>query len=180
MNHTRRSLLAAAGAAGLGALSGCLGSLTGGGGTDAAQAGDWYDVELTDVRSDETFTVSEFEKPVLLETFAVWCSTCLRQQEELVKFHEAVGDDVVSVTVNVDQNEDAGKVRRHLEEHGFDWRYAISPPAMTRSLVDQFGQSITVPPKAPVVLVCPDGNARRLADGVKSADTLRSEVDEGC
>jgi thiol-disulfide isomerase/thioredoxin len=45
----------------------------------------WMDiVELTDVATGQTFKLSDFKgKPVLLESFAVWCPTCLRQQETL-------------------------------------------------------------------------------------------------
>jgi cytochrome oxidase Cu insertion factor (SCO1/SenC/PrrC family) len=193
----RRQVLAALSGVGVAGLAGCLGSLGGegndtttdqadattdgvsetedGGGGDSAPA--WLTAELTDVQTGETFTVESLPKPVLLETFAVWCSTCLKQQTEIRAFHEEVGDAVTSVTLNVDPNEDAEKVRQHLDRHGFDWRYAISPSAVTNSLVDQFGSTMTVPPRAPVVVVCED-DATRLPDGVKSADELSTAVDE--
>lgn len=180
----RRTLLKTGGVA-LAGFAGCLGDVGGGSDGDGGQTGggdgDWRTATLTDVRSGEEFTVDDLasDRPVLLETFAVWCSTCLRQQKQLRAYHESVGDDVVSVSLDVDPNEDAPKVRRHLEEHGFDWRYAVAPSEVTQSLVDQFGQSIAHPPSAPVVLVCPDGS-RRLPDGVKSADALRQQVADGC
>lgn len=153
-----------------------------GDGTDGSD-GDgptWRTTTLEDVRTGEAFAIGDFDRPVLLETFAVWCSTCLSQQRESQKLHERIGDDVVTIGLNVDQNEDAAQVREHAEEHGFDWRYAISPPQVTRSLTDEFGQSMANPPSAPVVLACPDGGARRLEDGVKEADVLESEVENGC
>jgi thiol-disulfide isomerase/thioredoxin len=189
----RRGFLAASGATVAG-TAGCLGSGGGSGsgespdgtgsdgsdGSDGAD-GDWRSATFTDVRSDETFSIDSLasERPVLLETFAVWCSTCLRQQKQLRALHEQVGDDVVSVALDVDPNEDAQKVRNHLEKHGFDWRYAVAPAEVTQSLIDQFGQSIAHPPSAPVVLVCADGS-RRLKDGVKSAETLEQQVADGC
>lgn len=181
----RRRFLAVGGAA-MSGLAGCLGGL--GGDDDGSEDGgngggtaDWRTATFTDVRSGEEFTIESLasERPVLLETFAVWCSTCLKQQKELRAFHEDVGDDVVSVTLNVDPNEDAEKVRDHLEKHGFDWRYAVAPGEVTQSLISDFGQSIAHPPSAPVVLVCEDG-ARRLPDGVKSASALKQQVDDGC
>ncbi|MFB6351225.1 MAG: SDR family NAD(P)-dependent oxidoreductase, partial [Bradymonadaceae bacterium] len=37
----------------------------------------WRTVDLTDVRTGEAFTISQFEgRPVLLEFFAVWCPKC--------------------------------------------------------------------------------------------------------
>lgn len=142
--------------------------------------GEWTSMPLTDVRNSDTFTISDFEEPVIVETFAVWCTTCTRQQKEIQTLHEAVGEDIVSVTLNIDPNEDADKVREHLDRHGFDWRYAVAPPEMTQDLINDFGRSITVAPRAPMVVVCPDGTVDRLPDGVKPADMIQSSVDETC
>ncbi|WP_439025960.1 TlpA family protein disulfide reductase [Haloarchaeobius sp. DT45] len=183
---SRRDALRLAGLGTLG-LAGCLSG--GGTGSDSTDGGDgaggsgttaaWQDAELTNVLTGETFSVSQFEKPVLVETFAVWCSNCKRQQDELIEFHEAVGDDVVSVALNIDQNEDAEKVRKHAESHGYDWYYAVSPTAVTRQLVDEFGTSMTSPPIVPMLLHCPDGSTTRLKDGHKTTSFLREQAN-GC
>lgn len=189
MKLSRRELLAAAGAS-TAALGGCLGRSAdgpsaGGGddgtGTTAAngQADAWRTATLTDARTDETFTVEDLQRPVLLEPFAVWCSTCLRQQKQVKQLHGEVGDAVTSVAVDVDPNEDAAKVRSHVEKHGFDWRYAVASESFSSALADAYGQSVLVPPNAPMVLVCGDGSATRLKDGVKSVEFLRQQV-EGC
>lgn len=138
---------------------------------------DWQEIELEDVNSGETFTVSGLEKPVLVETFAVWCSTCTLQQQEVKKFHDEA--DVHSVSLNVDQEEDEEKVRQHTSRYGFDWRYAISPSSLTRQLINQYGPSIAHPPSAPMILVCEDG-ARKLPNGVKPVSKLQEEVEKGC
>ncbi|MCU4750425.1 TlpA family protein disulfide reductase [Halobacteria archaeon AArc-curdl1] len=140
----------------------------------------WETTELEDVLTGESFTVADFDRPVFLETFAVWCSTCRQQQYESATLHERTGDEIVTVGLNVDPNEDAEAVREHANEHGFDWYFSVAPPEVTRSLVDEFGESMANPPSAPIVLRCPDGTARRLEDGVKSADTLEAALEEGC
>jgi hypothetical protein len=177
---TRRSLLAAGTAGAIGVLAGCVGSLGGDGGDgnsdEPVEPGTWYTAELTDVRTGETFTVADLPTPLLVETFAVWCSKCFRQQEALRTFHER-NPNVPSVALNVDPNEDAERVRRHAERNGFDWRYAVSPPAVTDGLVSQFGSSMTTPPRVPKVRVCESG-VTRLDDGVKSADWLADAVDD--
>lgn len=184
---TRRRLLAAGAAGTVGALAGCVGGLGGGdggdSGSDGGDGGDgsdgdpaWLTTELTDVRSGETFTIASLESPVLLETFAVWCSRCFAQQETLRTFHDR-NPEVTSVALNIDPNEDSDKVRRHAEENDFDWRYAVSPAPVTDSLVSQFGSSMTVAPRVPKVRVCDDG-ATRLDNGVKSADWLAEAMDE--
>lgn len=137
----------------------------------------WQQVELEDVNSGQSFTVAELDKPVLIETFAVWCTTCTRQQQEIKKLHEQSG--VTSVSLNVDVNEDGEKIRQHTQRQGFDWRYAVSPPELTRSLVEQYGNSIRHPPSAPVVLVC-ENSTRRLPNGVKPVSKLQEEIERGC
>jgi thiol-disulfide isomerase/thioredoxin len=182
-----------AGVAGLIGLAGCLGGETDGDGqmdamgdgptTDSgtAQGADplWYTATQTDVLSGDSFTLADLndDRPVLLETFAVWCSNCLRQQKELRTFHDEVGDSVTTVALDVDPNEDAATVREHATEHGFDWRYAVASTDVTQSLVSSFGRSITVPPQVPMVLLCPGGDATRLENGHKSTEFLVSTVD---
>ncbi|MGH2358003.1 MAG: TlpA family protein disulfide reductase [Candidatus Limnocylindria bacterium] len=47
--------------------------------------------ELVDVRSGKPLTLGELaaEKPVLVEAMAIWCTTCLAQQREVVDAHQA-------------------------------------------------------------------------------------------
>ncbi len=53
----------------------------------SGQTPQWMKTQLTDVRTNETFTVDGFDRPVLLESFAVWCPTCTSQQKEIQKLH---------------------------------------------------------------------------------------------
>ncbi len=138
---------------------------------------DWKEVPLTDVSSGEKYTVEELEKPVLVETFAVWCPTCTRQQREVGKLHQDI--DVTSVSLDVDPNEDEEKIRQHLERHGFSWRYSVSPPEATNLLRKEYGNVIITPPRAPMVLVCEEGE-RLLSTGVKPSSRLQQEIERGC
>jgi thiol-disulfide isomerase/thioredoxin len=139
------------------------------------------DIELTDVATGETFTIADFEgRPVLLESFAVWCPTCLAQQREMKELLESHGEDIVHISLDTDPNEDEDKVRGHLERNGLDWYFAVSPVELTNALIDQFGLNVVSAPRAPVVLICEDQSARFLRSGVKSAEELLSEVEEGC
>jgi len=145
--------------------------------TSSVNASDWQEIELEDVNSGESFTVAELEKPVLVETFAVWCPTCTNQQNEIKELKK--NSNITSVSLDVDSNEDKQQISRHTSENGFEWRYSISPPEMTRMLIDQYGASVANPPSAPVILVCEDGS-RRLSNGVKTASTLQQQIDRGC
>lgn len=137
----------------------------------------WRNYELVDVNECEKYSISELEKPLLVETFAVWCSICLKQQNNVKEFHK--NSEVKSVALDIDPNEDAEKVRSHTERHGFEWRYSVAPAQMTQDMVDKFGGAIRIPPRAPMVLVCEEG-ARKLPDGVKPVSKLEEEVEKGC
>jgi hypothetical protein len=143
----------------------------------SANSSAWQEIELQDVNSGESFTVAELEKPLLVETFAVWCPTCTNQQNEIKKLKKE--SNITSVSLDVDPNEDEQQIRKHSRKNGFDWRYAISPPELTRMLVQEYGNSIANPPSAPVVLVCKN-SSRRLSNGVKTSSTLQKQIKEGC
>ena len=45
------------------------------------------------MRLPYNFTLADFKgKVVLVETMAVWCSTCLRQQTNVLALHEDLGE----------------------------------------------------------------------------------------
>jgi thiol-disulfide isomerase/thioredoxin len=175
----RRAFLAAAGAAGAGLLAGCIGGGNGDGGGGSSVSGDggaaWRTAELRTVRGDESFTIADLASPVVIQSFAVWCPKCRRQSEQLAE----VSDSVTVVGLNTDPNEDAGKVRQHAEENGFDWRFAVSPSAMTDSLVEAFGTTVTNAPSTPVIVACGDGDVEFFSGSVNDAGTIRSAAD-GC
>ena len=141
----------------------------------------WMDIELKDIATGEQFRVSDFKgTPILLESFAVWCPTCLKQQKEIEKLKAKEGDTIIHISLNTDPNEDEAKIREHLERNGFDWYFGISPPQLTKALIDEVGLAIVSAPLAPVLLICEDQSTRFLPGGVKSAETLLSEVEKGC
>lgn len=144
-------------------------------------AGAWVDIELTNINTGENFRVSDFSgTPVLLESFAVWCPTCTRQQRITKDFHDEVGDSVITISLDTDPNEDETRILQHTQSNGFNWHYAVSPVDLTQSLIDQFGVGIVNAPSVPMILVCENGNVRKLGSGVKSVNELKSEVARGC
>lgn len=180
--RSRRQLLALFGAGSVG-LAGCLGESESTASDEPSETIEtaeavWATTTLEDVRTGETFTAAGFDRPTILEPFAVWCSTCQRQQQELATFHDAVGDEVVSINLGIDSNEDAETLATHADDHGFDWQYAVSPSEVTQSLVADFGQSIANPPQSPAILLCPEGEVTLLDDGVVTgADELEAAVE---
>ena len=141
----------------------------------------WMDIELKDVRTGESFRISDFGgRPILLESFAVWCPTCTAQQREIGKLKESEGESIVHISLDTDPSEDEAILAAHLERNGFDWYYAVSPIELTQALIDDFGLAVVNAPGAPIVLICEGLSTRFLSRGVKSADDLLAEVGKGC
>ena len=144
---------------------------------DVEPCGDWRGYELTDAVTGEKFHICDFEnKTVLLESFAVWCPTCKKQQDKIKELHEEVGDAVISISIDTDPNEDENKVIEHVNRHGYDWRFTVAPIEFTSALVEEFGISVVNAPGAPVILICEDQSARLLGRGVKSASKLKEDI----
>ena len=137
---------------------------------------DWRDAEVEDVLTGNKIKISDYNRPVILESFAVWCPTCKKQQDKIKELHEDIGDEAISISFDTDPNEDASQVISHANRHGFDWIFVVSPTEVTKSLINEFGIGVVNAPSAPVVIVCPDGQANFLKSGVKSADEIKQEL----
>jgi hypothetical protein len=137
-------------------------------------------VELTDVRTDDVFTLAQLaadEGPVLLEPMAIWCSSCRAQQHEVVEAH-VIGD-FTSVSLDVDLTELPEDLAAYADREGWDWRFAMADADLHRLLRERFGTPATHPPSTPLIVIEPDGSVRPLefAVGIRSADQLLAELD---
>lgn len=171
--HLRRRQLLAGFGAGVGtAVAGCLGDGPSGSGelTSSSEATDWQHIELRTVRGEEPFTIAGLEPPVVIQSFAVWCSNCRQQSRELAH----LADKLTLVGLNTDPNEDAQRVRDHATDLGFEWRFAVAPTALTQALIDTFGTTVTNAPSTPLVFVCADGTASMRAGSIESATGVES------
>lgn len=149
--------------------------------TEKGQSQGWRDAELVDVRTKKKFRINDFKgEHVLFESFAVWCPTCLKQQNEIKKMRGNEGENVIHIGLDTDPNENSEKVFSFVRDNEFNWLYAISPIDMTRSLIDEFGLGIVNAPQAPIVHICPDGKAEMLDRGVKTSQELNEAIIKGC
>ncbi|MGH2385833.1 MAG: TlpA family protein disulfide reductase, partial [Candidatus Limnocylindria bacterium] len=129
-----------------------------------------------DVRSGEVFTLAELatERPVLLESMAIWCTTCLQQQRQVVEAHQLA--DFQSVGIDVDPNERPDDLADYAEREGFDWRFAMADAELIDLLADRFGFAVSNPPSTPTFVVSTDG-IRALEFGrVRSPTELVDEL----
>jgi len=140
----------------------------------------WFDMELKDVRTGETFTMNDFAgKVVLVETMAIWCPNCAVQANEVRKLHEALGnpEDLVTVSLDVDLNEDDASLKDYVKGYGFDWRFAVAPLEVARALGNLYSAQYLNPPLSPMLIIDRNGEVHHLDFGKKSAETLQKIIE---
>lgn len=124
------------------AAFGCTQWMSESAGSSTSSSTDWRGVALTGFSTGQSL-ISDFKgKVVVLETMAVWCPTCVRQQIEIQALRDRLGDQVVSVTLDIDRNDGQDILRRHVQTYGFEERFAVSPIALTRALDKDFGTTV--------------------------------------
>ncbi len=140
----------------------------------------WFTAPLTDVRTGAAFTVADFKgKVVLVETLAMWCPNCKRQQQEVQALHAALGEmgaDLVALGLDIDPNENAADLKAYTDANGFDWLYAVAPPEVSRSLSELYGDQFLNPPSTPMLVIDRHGQVHPLPFGIKDAETLKQAV----
>ena len=140
----------------------------------------WFDIELIDVQTGATFSMDDYAgQVVLLETMAMWCPNCIVQAHEVRKLHGLLDqrEDLVSVSLDVDVNEDAETLRKYAEGYGFDWRFAVAPMEVARALGNLYTAQYLNPPLNPMLVIDRDGQVHHLEYGKKSAEDLLSFVE---
>ena len=146
----------------------------------AATRPGWFDMELTDVQTGETFNMNDYTgKVVLLETMAIWCPNCVVQANEVRNLHKLLGDraDLISVTLDVDFNEDEASLKEYALGYGFDWHFAVAPLEVARALGNLYTAQYLNPPLSPMLIIDRDGNVHHLEYGLKKAETLQKIVE---
>lgn len=141
---------------------------------------EWYSWDLTDVNSGAIFKVADHQgKVVLVETLAVWCSNCLRQQQEVARLHSLLGerDDFVSLGIDIDPNEDSQILSSYTAKNGFDWLYAVASPELIEEISVLYGIQYLNPPSTPMLIIDRAGAAHLLPFGIKSAEDLQSALE---
>lgn len=137
---------------------------------------DWASAPLVDVSTGQTFRIADHAgKVIILETMAIWCSSCRVQQRDIVSaLQELDRDRVVYVVLDVDPNEDAASLARYRTVNGFEGSYAVAETAVARALAAEFGDQVLNPPSTPVVLIGADGRVTLTPFGHKSRDEIIS------
>lgn len=139
----------------------------------------FFGAQLINATTRESFTLNDYEnKIVLVETLAMWCSNCLKQQTEVKALHQLIGenDDFVSVGLDIDPNENLDDLNGYVLNNGFDWLYAVAPVEVAREIGQLYGSQFLNPPSTPMFIIDRNGEVHPLPFGIKSADQLYQEL----
>jgi thiol-disulfide isomerase/thioredoxin len=145
-----------------------------------ADTPDFFGTELVDASTGETFRFEDLkDKVVLVETMAIWCSKCLKQQKQVVLLHELLGerDDFASVGLDIDLNESLEDLKSFVDSNGFNWMYAVATPEMAREISQLLGDQFLNPPSTPMFIIDRQGQVHPLPFGIKSADDLQMALE---
>jgi thiol-disulfide isomerase/thioredoxin len=134
----------------------------------------WATAELVDVTTGEAFRISDLAgKVVIVETMAIWCTSCRAQQANVEQALERLpAGRVAYVLLDVDPSENAESLARYREQYGYTGRYVIATADVARALAADFGDQFLSPPSTPIVVIAADGTLVRTDFGQKSADEL--------
>jgi thiol-disulfide isomerase/thioredoxin len=139
----------------------------------------WYSTPLIDVNTGEVFTIEEnLGKVILVETLATWCSNCYKQQSEVARFHDLLGerDDFISLGIDIDPNEDLLLLEGYIHKNGFDWFYIVANEKMINEISSLYGPQFLNPPSTTMLIIDRNGNVHPLNFGIKSAEELINNV----
>lgn len=143
---------------------------------EAAESSTWLSSELVNIRTGETLKLTDFAgKVVLVENLAMWCSNCLKQQEQVKLLHEQLGEDsdLISIGFDIDQNEEVEDLKKYVESNGFDWIYIIPSLEVVREIANLYGANFLNPPLTPVLIIDRQGIVHPMNMGLKSAEDLK-------
>lgn len=146
---------------------------------DMPQTPDWFQIALTDVNTGEEFRISDYHGQVILvETLAMWCSVCFRQQRQVQALHAELQDTqgLVSIGLDIDPNEVAKDLHAYTQRNGFNWTYAVSPADLSRALASSYGSQFLNPPSAPMLIIDRNGVVHPLRFGLKDAEELKETL----
>lgn len=134
----------------------------------------WRTTELTDARTGESFRIADLDgRVVVIEPMAIWCINCRYQQRQAqAALAELAPSDVAYVSLDVDPRETQADLARYAEREGFDWRFALAPAEVSRSLADEFGDIVLAPPSTPIIVLDPAGGVVAFSLGGESPADL--------
>jgi thiol-disulfide isomerase/thioredoxin len=147
---------------------------------EGAPLAPWQTLPITDV-DGVTFTLGDLVgTPVLVETFATWCSSCRSQLGETNALAEQAGDGAAVVAVSVETDLSSDDVADYAVDNGFSSvRFAVATPELLAALVEAYGPSVANPPATPKIAIDAMGAAGELTTGSESVESMATKLGLG-
>ncbi|NOK58862.1 MAG: hypothetical protein GFH27_549301n110 [Chloroflexi bacterium AL-W] len=144
----------------------------------AADRPEWQQLELTNARTGETFTLADFaDKTVYVEPMATWCSNCRQQLGNLSQARAQLDSDQYAfIALSVETNISDADLAAYADEAGFEWTFAVMTPEVLQALTDVFGRTITNPPATPSFIIRTDGTNTDLMTGITAPEVIVEEL----
>jgi hypothetical protein len=146
----------------------------------------WFHVKMTDVRTDQTFSISDFAgKVVLIETIGWGCRSCREQQDQVKRMHSLLGNtnDIVSISLDVASDDDPASLKEYsdgLKDYaaklGYDWYFAVAPLEVERALGNLYSAEYLNYPLSPMLVIDRQGRVYGLAYGLKPAGLMKNTL----
>lgn len=144
----------------------------------ASSAPDWTKISLTNARTGESFTLASFAgKTVFVEPMATWCTNCRAQLPGVEAARVQLNSDqYVFVGLSVAENVDNATLAKYVDDHKWNFTFAVAPDALSKAMVDTFGRTAVTPPSTPHFIIRPNGTITQMTTGFHSPDELAAEI----
>lgn len=159
------------------------GNLSGPGGAFTPQASPvtWTTIPVTDIITGKEFTIQDLSRegrPVIIHTFAVWCSTCAIQLSESTRLARENPGKYTVLCMDIDPREDAQAIRNHVSKNGYNGLFIAAPPEISNGLIQAYGNRAVL--KLPVTIIICNNKATYIGDGAFRAETLKDIMNRAC
>jgi len=143
----------------------------------------WLTTELTDACSGQTFALADFAgKTAYVEAMATWCPPCrdqlARVKDAAARIPEEEREDVVFVALSSEVGLPRETLAAYAADNNFPFIFAVMSEEMLRTMADDLGQEIAVPPAMPHLIVAPNGTIGELHTGSASPEALLALIAE--
>ena len=145
--------------------------------TAVAELPAWQTLEIVDV-DGQAFTLADcIGTPVLVETFATWCSNCRQQLPKTQEAAVALGDGAAVVALSVETDLSPDAVAEYAVDNEFpDIRFAVMSPELLAAFVEAFGTTAANPPSTPKIIIDASGVAGEMTTGQESTEQLVEQL----
>ena len=145
--------------------------------TAVAELPAWQTLEIVDI-DGQAFTLADcIGTPVLVETFATWCSNCRQQLPKTQEAAVALGDGAAVVALSVETDLSPDAVAEYAVDNEFpDIRFAVMSPELLAAFVEAFGTTAANPPSTPKIIIDASGVAGEMTTGQESTEQLVEQL----